>query len=76
MQKEGYKGLTGLGRQKPCKKFGRKRQKILSGALPSQRERGKFEKVWNSPIWVKKKKKKLDSRFLIDRKTASIDRNK
>ena len=32
MQKEGYKGLTGLGRQKPCKNFGGKRQKILSGA--------------------------------------------
>ena len=32
MQKEGHKGLTGLGRQKPCKKFGGKRQKILSGA--------------------------------------------
>ena len=71
MQKEGYKGLTGLGRQKPCKKFGRKRQKILSGALPSQRERGKFEKVWNSPIWVLKK---LDSRVSIDRKIVSIDR--
>ena len=32
MQKEGYKGLTGLGRQKPCKNFGGKWQKILSGA--------------------------------------------
>ena len=28
MQKEGYKGLTGLGREKPCKKNGGKRQKI------------------------------------------------
>ena len=28
MQKKGYKGLTGLGRGKPCKKNGRKRQKI------------------------------------------------
>ena len=45
MQKEGYKGLTGLEREKPCKKFGQKRQKNLSGALPSRRERGKFEKV-------------------------------
>ena len=32
MQKEGHKGLTSLGRQKPCKNFGGKRQKILSGA--------------------------------------------
>ena len=45
MQKKGYKGLTGLGREKPCKKIGWKRQKNLNGALPSRRERGKFEKV-------------------------------
>ena len=32
MQKEGQKGLTDLGRQKPCKNFGGKQQKILSGA--------------------------------------------
>ena len=30
--------------QKPCKKFGRKRQKIFNGALPSRGEREKFEK--------------------------------
>ena len=33
MQKEGYKGLTGLGREKPCKKNGGKRQKKWNGAL-------------------------------------------
>ena len=44
-QKEGYKGLTGLVREKPCKNLREKRQKIFSGALPSQREREKFEKV-------------------------------
>ena len=44
-QKKGYKGLTGLGREKPYKKCGWKWQKILNGALPSRRERGKFEKV-------------------------------
>ena len=39
MQKEGQKGLPGLGRQKPCKNFGRKRQKIFGGALAkSERE--------------------------------------
>ena len=27
MQKEGYKGFTGLGGEKPCKKNGVKRQK-------------------------------------------------
>ena len=43
MQKEGYKGLTGLGREKPCKKNGRKRQKILIGALTDRIER---ERVW------------------------------
>ena len=45
MQKKGHKGLTGLERGKPCKNFKGKQQKILSGALPNRRERGKFEKV-------------------------------
>ena len=45
-QNEGYKGLTGLGRERHYKEFGWKRQKILSGALPSRREKGKFEKVF------------------------------
>ena len=72
MQKEGYKGLTGLERQKPCKKFGRKRQKILSGALPSRRERGKFEKVSLKQSNMSLKKK-LDLRVSIDQNTASID---
>ena len=40
MQKEGYKGLTGLGREKSCKKNGGKRQKKLIEALTeSYRER-------------------------------------
>ena len=38
-QKKGYKGLTGLVREKACKNLVEKRQKILSGALPSRRER-------------------------------------
>ena len=47
MQKEGHKGLTGLEREKPCKNFEGKRQKILSGALPNRREESlkRFEKV-------------------------------
>ena len=40
MQKEGQKGLTGFGRQKPCKKTGGKRQKNFGGALAkSEREK-------------------------------------
>ena len=31
-------------REKPCKNLSEKRQKIFSGALPSQREREKYEK--------------------------------
>ena len=45
MKKRGYNGHTGLGREKPCKKIGRKRQNNLCGALPSQRDRESFEKV-------------------------------
>ena len=66
-----------MGDKKPCKKFGRKRQKILSGALPSRRER-KVEKLFEkvtlkSPICLFKKQ---DSQVSIDRKSASIDRNR
>ena len=45
MKKRGYNGHTGLGRGKPCKIFGRKRQKIEDGACPNQREKKEFEKV-------------------------------
>ena len=49
MQKEGYKGLTDLGREKPCKKNGGKWQKIGLEPWPSRIEREKswktFEKV-------------------------------
>ena len=48
MQKEGYNGLTGLERGKPCKKIGGKRQKIEDEPLPSQREKEKFEKLLKS----------------------------
>ena len=50
MQKEWYKGLTGLGREKPCKKNGGKWQKNMIEALTeSYRERKSlklFEKVF------------------------------
>ena len=58
MQKEGHKGLTGLERGKPCKNFEGKRQKILSGAQPSRRERGNFEKFGKSDF------EKVQSDFL------------
>ena len=41
MQKEGYKGLTGLGRGKPCKKNGGKRKKFDGKPCPIRREREK-----------------------------------
>ena len=64
-------------REKPCKNLVEKRQKILNGALPSQRERGKFEKELKKCFeLVKHCLKKLDSRCSIDRKTGSINRTK
>ena len=52
MQKEGYKGLIGLGRGKPCKKNDRKRQKNEIEPWPSRMEREKlknlFEKMFDS----------------------------
>ena len=48
MKREGYKGLTGLGRGKPCKKNGGKQQKIDVKPCPSLRKREKFEKLLKS----------------------------
>ena len=48
MQKKGYKCLTGLGRGKPCKKNGGKRQKIEGKPCLIWREREKFEKILKS----------------------------
>ena len=48
MQKEGYKGLAGLGRGKPCKKNGGKQQKIDVKPCLIQRERKKFKKLLKS----------------------------
>ena len=73
MQKEGYKCLTGLGRQKPCKKFGRKRQKILSGAQPSWRERGKFEKVSLKQSNLTLKKNLIHEFRSIEKQPRSIE---
>ena len=48
MQKEGYKGLTGLGRGKPCKKNGGQWQKIDGKPCLIRRDREKFEKFLKS----------------------------
>ena len=56
-------------REKPCKNLSEKRQKIFSGALPSRREREKFEKVFEKVFESIKtlfKKKKIESRCSID----------
>ena len=52
MQKEGYKGLTGLGREKPCKKNGGKRQKIGLEPWLSRIEREKVEKLLKKWVWT------------------------
>ena len=41
---------TSLGREKICKKFGGKQQKILCGALSSQKERKGFEKFFEKVV--------------------------
>ena len=78
MKKKRYNGHTSLWREKPCKNLEGKRQKILSGALPSQRERGKFEKSFEKVDEQVKYEflKKLDSRCSIDRKTGSINQTR
>ena len=45
MKKKEYNGHTGLGRGKPCKKFGQKRKKNEDCACPNRREKKEFEKV-------------------------------
>ena len=48
MQKEGQKGLTSLGRQKPCKNLGGKRQKIFGGALAKSEREESLKNFWKS----------------------------
>ena len=47
-KKEGYDGLTGLGREKSCKIIDGKQQKFEENPLPSRREKEKFEKLLKS----------------------------
>ena len=53
MQNEGYKGLTGLGREKPCKTYGGKWQKIGLEPWPSCIEREKVEKLLKEWVWTR-----------------------
>ena len=53
MQKEGYKGLIGLGREKHCKKYGGKRQKIGLEPWLSHIEREKVEKLLKKWVWTR-----------------------
>ena len=59
-------------REKPCKNLSGKRQKIFSGALPSRREREKFEKVIESVKALFLKNLKHDVR-LIENQIGSIE---
>ena len=73
-QKKGYKGLTGLVREKPCKNLVENDKK--SSVEPCQV--GKREESLKKCFeWVKTLfKKKLDSRCSIDRKTGSINQTR
>ena len=65
-------------REKPCKNLREKRQKIFNGALPSRREREKFEKTFEKDVWIGQRTvfKKPETRCSIDRKTGSINRTR
>ena len=63
-------------REKPCKNLVEKRQKIFSGALPSRRERGKFEKVLKKCFELVKtlfKKNLIHNVRLIKKQVRSIE---
>ena len=63
-------------KEKPCKNLREKRQKIFSGALPSRREREKFEKVLKKCLNQSKHyfKKNLNHDVrLIEKQVRSIE---
>ena len=76
MQNEWYKGLTGLRREKPCKKNGGKWQKIILEPWPSRIEREKVEKTFEKVSLNRWKSvfKKFSTWFSIYRKTNLIGR--
>ena len=68
----GYKGLSGLGREKPCKEFGWKWQKNPQWSLAkSKRERKVWKSVLNESNTVFKKNLIHDVR-LIEKQVRSI----
>ena len=61
-------GLTGIWREKPCKKNDKKRQKSEVEPSPNQREREKTQETFEK-VFLKKSKfifKKPDLRYSID----------
>ena len=74
-EKEGYKGLTLVWRQKPCKRIGGKQQKIDWKPWPIEEREKSFWKSLKVTDHVKTQGfKKLSIQFLIDRKLDLIDR--
>ena len=72
-KRNGIKGLTSLGRGKPCKNFGGKRQKSCLEPMTDRIERESlkiFEKVYEHVI--NSIFKKLSIRFSTGRKLDSI----
>ena len=76
MKKKGYNGHIGLWREKPYKKLGGKRQKILIGALTDRIERESvwklFEKVIEH-VRIKCFKNYLYDFWLIENKVQLIE---
>ena len=76
MQKEGYKGLTGLGREKPCKKNGGKRQKNGLEPWTSLLEREKVEKLLKKWVWTRENqflKNSLHNFQSIEKQIRSVE---
>ena len=66
-------------REKPCKNSVENDKKILSGALPSRRERGKFEKVLKKCFELVKtlfNKNLIHNVRLIEKQVRSIEPGK
>ena len=75
MQKEGYKALTGLRREKPYKRNWGSDKKFWLKPWPSRIRRESFENFLKSKFeHVKIRFEKLFIQFLIDQKLGSIDR--
>ena len=77
MQKEGQKGIAGLGRQKPCKNSGGKRQKIFGGALAKSEREESLKKLLKKWLWKRQSDFKKKTCFTsFDRSKNSLDQSK